>query len=198
MRGRRLLTGLVISSSLVALAITPPRVRAAPPVPPPPPAIAPTPSRPGPAPELRELAPLEGAWRCEGTSPAGPFGPEQSYKATLRVKKDLGDFWYALEYEQKKTKQYKEPMSARGFLGYDTAAKAFVRIATDSLGGWASASSKGWQDGKLVFSGELAAMGQRIPFRQTYTKKGDREIVALGELKIGKDWIALGTDTCRR
>jgi hypothetical protein len=192
-RARRLATALALCPLLAA-----PIARGAPPVPPPPPAIAPTPARPTPAPELRELAPLEGSWRCEGTSPAGPFGPEQSYKATLKVKKDLADFWYAVEYEQKKTKQHKDPMTARGFVGYDTAARSFVRIATDSLGGWASATSKGWQDGKLVFTGELAAMGQRIPFRETYTRKSEREILAVGELKIGKDWIALGNDTCRR
>jgi hypothetical protein len=49
-----------------------------------------------------------------------------------------------------------------------------------------------------VFTGELAAMGQRFPFRETYTKKGEREIGVVGELKMGKDWIALGNDDCRR
>jgi hypothetical protein len=181
---------LVTSSSVAAGAGAPAAA--------PPPAIVPTPARPTPAPELRELAALEGSWRCGGTTPAGPFGPEQSYKATLKVKKDLGDFWYAVDYEQKKTKHGPPPMTARGFLGYDTAAKKFVRTGADSMGGGVSATATGWEGARLVFTGELAAMGQRFPFRETYTKKGEREIGVVGELKMGKDWIALGNDDCRR
>jgi hypothetical protein len=179
-------------------AVAPPRSAATPPPATPSPPPAPPPARPTPAPELAALAPLEGSWRCEGTTPAGPFGPEQSYKATLKVKKDLGDFWYSVDYEQKKTKHGPPPVKMRGFIGYDTAAKRFVTTSADSMGGWATVTAAGWQAGKLLFTGEMSAMGQRIQFRETYTKKSDREIVAVGELKMGKDWITLGNDDCRR
>jgi hypothetical protein len=194
MSPRALWTGLPLSLLVTSSSVA----RAAPPAATPPPAIALTPARPTPAPELRELAALEGSWRCAGTTPAGPFGPEQSTKATLKVKKDLGDFWYAVDYEQKKTKHGPPPMTARGFLGYDTAAKKLVRTGADNLGGGVSATASGWEGAKLVFTGELAAMGQRFPFREIYSKKSEREIGVLGELKMGKDWITLGNDDCRR
>ena len=131
--------------------------------------------------------------------PAGPFGPEQTYKAALRVKKDLDDFWYAFDYEQKAAKHRPTPpFKARGLLGYDAAGKKLVSSGADNMGGWQSATSPGWQGDRLVLSGELSLGGQRLPFRHTFAKKGEREILSTRELKMGKDWITLGTDTCRR
>jgi hypothetical protein len=181
-------------------AVAPPRSATPPPAPsetlPTPP--TPPPPAPKPAPELAELKPLEGNWRCEGTMPAGPFGPEQGWRSTFKVKKDLDGFWYALEYEQRKSKQHPSPTTAHGLLGYDTAAKKFVATGADSMGGWATQISPGWTGDKLVFTGDLSLAGQRLPFRETYTRKGERELISVVELKMGKDWIALGTDICRR
>ena len=32
----------------------------------------------------------------------------------------------------------------------------------------------------------------------TYTKKSDKEMIWSGEMKMGKDWIPVGTDTCKK
>jgi hypothetical protein len=73
-----------------------------------------------------------------------------------------------------------------------------VVTGADNMGGWQSAAAPGWEGDKLVFAGELSLAGQRMPFRHTLGKKGERELLSTRELKMGKDWITLGTDTCRR
>ncbi|HXJ20408.1 MAG TPA: DUF1579 family protein [Polyangia bacterium] len=168
------------------------------PVPAPAPAAAAAPPAPKPAAELDQLKMFEGSWRCEGKQPAGPFGPEQEYKSSFKGKKDIDNFWIAIEYDQKKSKTHQMPIKARGFLGYDPAAKKYVTIGADNTGGWISESSPGWESDKLVFTGDGSMGGQKVSFRETYTKKSDKELTWSGEMKMGKDWISVGNDTCKK
>jgi len=156
------------------------------------------PPAPKPAAELDQLKVFEGSWRCDGKQPAGPFGPEQEYKSTFKGKKDIDKFWIAIEYDQKKSKSHPMPIKARGFLGYDPAAKKYVTIGADNTGGWISESSPGWEGDKLVFSGDGSMGGQKVSFRETYMKKGDKELTWTGEMKMGKDWISVGNDSCKK
>ncbi|MFL5307139.1 MAG: DUF1579 family protein [Polyangia bacterium] len=161
-------------------------------------AAPPPPPAPKPATELDQLKVFEGSWRCDGKQPAGPFGPEQEYKSSFKGKKDIDNFWIAIEYDQKKSKAHPMPIKARGFLGYDPAAKKYVTIGADNTGGWISESSPGWEGDKLVFSGDGSMGGQKVSFRETYTKKGEKELTWSGEMKMGKDWIAVGSDSCKK
>ncbi|MES1209457.1 MAG: DUF1579 family protein [Pseudomonadota bacterium] len=161
-------------------------------------AATPPPPAPKPAAELDQLKVFEGSWRCEGKQPAGPFGPEQEYKSSFKGKKDIDNFWIAIEYDQKKSKAHPMPIKARGFLGYDPAAKKYVTIGADNTGGWISESSSGWEGDKLVFSGDGSMGGQKVSFRETYTKKGEKEMTWTGEMKMGKDWISVGSDSCKK
>ncbi|HVV16512.1 MAG TPA: DUF1579 family protein [Polyangia bacterium] len=161
-------------------------------------AAMPPPPAPKPAAELDQLKVFEGSWRCDGKQPAGPFGPEQQYKSTFKGKKDIDNFWIAIEYDQKKSKVHPMPIKARGFLGYDPAAKKYVTIGADNTGGWISESSPGWEGDKLVFSGDGSMGGQKVSFRETYTKKSEKEMTWSGEMKMGKDWISVGSDSCKK
>ena len=168
-----------------------PAVAAAPAAPPPPPA-------PKPAAELEQLKMFEATWRCEGKQPAGPMGPEQDYKSTFKGKKDVESFWISFEYSQKKSKAHAMPVMAKGYLGYDPAAKKYVSLGVDNMGGSVTESSPGWEADKLTFTGDGQMGGQKISFRETYTKKSDKEMIWSGEMKMGKDWIPVGTDTCKK
>jgi hypothetical protein len=159
---------------------------------------APAPAAPKPAAELDQVKYLEGSWRCDGKQPAGPFGPEHAYKATFKLKKDVDSFWLFLDYEQKKSKVHPLPIKAKAFIGFDVVSKRFVTIGVDNTGGWVSETSTGWAGDKLVFAGEGAMMGQMVGFRETYTKKSDKEFLWLGEMKMGKDFIAVGSDDCKK
>jgi uncharacterized protein DUF1579 len=171
------------------LAASKPAAAAAPATPPP---------APKPAPELDELKLFEASWKCDGKQPAGPFGPEHEYKSTLKGKKDVDGFWVAIEYDQKKSKLHPIPIKAKGFLGYDAATKKYVSVGVDNTGGWIMESASGWEGDKLVFVGDGSMMGQKISFRETYTKKSDKELVWTGEMKMGKDWISVGSDDCTK
>jgi Protein of unknown function (DUF1579) len=162
------------------------------------PAAAPPPAAAKPAAELDQLKYFEGSWRCDGKQPAGPFGPEHPYKSSFKMKKDVDNFWIGLDYEQKKSKVHPTPIKAKGFVGFDAVAKKFVTIGVDNQGGWISESSPGWEGDKMVFGGEGSMMGQRITFRETYTKKGDKAFNWLGEMKMGKDFISVGSDDCKK
>ncbi len=156
------------------------------------------PPAPKPAAELDQLKMFEATWRCEGKQPAGPMGPEQDYKSTFKGKKDVESFWIAFEYSQKKSKAHALPIIAKGYLGYDPAAKKYVTLGVDNMGGSVTESSPGWEADKLTFTGDGQMGGQKISFRETYTKKGDKEMIWSGEMKMGKDWIPVGTDTCKK
>ncbi len=161
-------------------------------------AAPPPPPAPKPAAELDQLKMFEGTWKCDGKQPAGPMGPEQVYKSTFKGKKDVENFWLAFEYSQKKSKVHTMPISAKGYLGYDPAAKKYVTLGVDNMGGSMSETSPGWEADKLTFSGDGQMGGQKISFRETYTKTGDKAMVWSGEMKMGKDWIPVGTDTCKK
>jgi Protein of unknown function (DUF1579) len=161
-------------------------------------AAAPPPPAPKPAAELDQLKYFEGTWKCAGKQPAGPFGPEHDYKSSFKMKKDVDDFWIGLEYAQKKSKVHPMPIKAKGFVGWDSVAKKFVTIGVDNTGGWITESSTGWEGDKLVFSGDGSMMGQKVSFRETYAKKSDKAFLWTGEMKMGKDFISVGTDDCKK
>jgi Protein of unknown function (DUF1579) len=164
----------------------------------PPPAAPGAPAAPRPPAELDQLKYFEGTWRCEGKAPAGPMGPEHGYKSTFKVKKDLDGFWYAVEYEQKKSKENPLAIRAKGFFSYDTGGKKYLFGGFDNVGGMMNETSTGFEGDKMIAAGDGIAMGQKTSFRETYTKKSDREMTWLGELKMGKDWMVVGTDTCKK
>ena len=122
----------------------------------------------------------------------------QSFYATFKGKKDVESFWISFEYSQKKSKAHAMPIIAKGYLGYDPAAKKYVTLGVDNMGGSVTESSPGWEADKLTFTGDGQMGGQKISFRETYTKKGDKEMIWSGEMKMGKDWIPVGTDTCKK
>jgi len=174
--------------SSVAPAIPPP---VAPAIPPPPPA-------PKPAPELEQMKSLEGSWRCQGRAPSGPSGPEHAYKSSWKWKRDLDGFWWSAEYEQKRSGQNPSPMRTRGYLTWDAAARMFVLLGVDNVGGYAQESTAGWNGTVLTLAGESTTGGRRLPFREVITLGGPRELTWRGEIKQGGDWTTLGEDLCKK
>jgi hypothetical protein len=170
-----------------ATAAKPPAAPSAPPTPGPPKAPA----------ELDQVKWLEGNWRCDGKAPAGPMGPEHAYKSTMKIKRDLDGFWYASEYEQKKSKENVMPIKARSFVGYDAVTKTVVSVGVDNLGG--ALQLRGSIEGdKISNAGEGSMGGQKVGFKEVFTKTGDRSLSWHGEVRVGKDWVVVGDDSCKR
>jgi hypothetical protein len=166
-----------------------------------PPAAPPAPVKP--APELDTLKVFLGRWRCDGKAFAGPLTPaEHGVSATAEGKLEADRFWQSFSYEERKTKD-RPGFKLQGFWGYDQGSKRFVRAAIGNHGEWDTASSPGWEGDKLIWSGELSGdlSGQpgRLPFRHTFTKKGDRAWTHLLEVRLpdGK-WVAAEEVSCKK
>jgi hypothetical protein len=171
--------------------------RAEPPKPPAPPTGAPPPGPPKPPAELDGIKWLEGSWHCDGKAPAGPMGPEHAYKSSMKVKRDLDGFWYVGEYEQRKSKDNPMAIKARTFMGFDPVAKKVITFGVDSVGG-ALQLSGAIEGDKIASEGEGSMGGQKIGFKESFTKTGERALTWHGEVRVGKDWVVVGEDICKR
>jgi hypothetical protein len=167
------------------------------PKPPAPPPGAPPPGPPKPPAELDGIKWLEGNWHCDGKAPAGPMGPEHAYKSTMKIKRDLDGFWYVGEYEQRKSKDNPTTIKARTFMGFDPVAKKVITFGVDSVGG-ALQLNGAIEGDKIASEGEGTMGGQTIGFKESFTKTGDRALTWHGEVRVGKDWVVVGEDACKR
>jgi hypothetical protein len=84
------------------------------------------------------------------------------------------------------------------FWGYDAAAKAWTLDGYDAFGGRSHQKAPGWQDGKLVFDGEMSSGGQALPARDTFAKKSDTVMEHTGEIQLEGKWALLDHETCTR
>jgi hypothetical protein len=163
------------------------------------PAAAQAPSGPpSPSPELSQLAFFAGEWSCKGKAEESPFGPAHATVGTVRVTREIGGFWYAGDYTEKKTAENPHPMTFRFLQGYDSGAKAFTMDCFDAFGGHCRQTSAGWQDGKLVYSGESTGSGPATPVRDTFTKTGEASLEHTGEMQMDGKWMTLDHETCTR
>lgn len=163
----------------------------------PPPPNVPPPGPPKPPVELDGIKWLEGNWHCDGKEPAGPMGPEHAYKSTMKIKRDLDGFWYVAEYEQRKAKDNPMAIKARSFMGFDPVAKKVITFGVDNIGGALQLSGTVEGD-KIASEGEGSMGGQKIGFKETFSKTGDRAFTWHGEVRVGKDWVVVGDDSCKR
>jgi len=153
---------------------------------------------PAPAPELKQLAFFAGTWSCKGKAEASPMGPEHPTQATVHVGNDIGGFWYVGHYAEKKTAANPHPMVFHFVQGYDATAKAFSMDCFDAFGGRCHQTSAGWQDDKLVYSGESTGGGPATPVRDTFTKKGKAGLEHAGEMQVEGKWVFTDHETCTR
>ena len=154
------------------------------------------PAAPRPAPQLEQLKMFLGNWKCAGKQLATPmFGPEHSFAASASAKPEADGFWQQFTYEEKKAKDH-PGLRLLGLWGYDVAGKRFIRAAASSQGGWDSATSIGFVGDKMVWTGDLSGPTGRMPFRQTFTKKNDKEWSFKFELNLQGSWVPLSEVAC--
>ena len=99
--------------------------------------------------ELDKLSFYEGHWTCEGTTFASKDGPEEKWKATVDVKRELSRAWYGVKFKV----SGKNPSETSEFKGYDPAKKRWVHIFVQSeAGAWGFSTSPGWEKNRMVFT----------------------------------------------
>jgi len=154
---------------------------------------------PKPAPEWEAFAKgWEGSWKCETTVPAGSMGPgtpEMKAQVTAKVKKDFGGFWLVGNYDMKKTKT--TPAMKGTFTLGSPDGKTLVSTNMDSMGGSAYSTGPLAADGGST-TGEGIMMGNKVKVRELTQKKGDKEIFHRSEVDMGKGFVVMFEDSCKK
>lgn len=162
------------------------------------PAFAQAGGPPTPSSELAQLSFFAGDWTCQGKAEASPMGPAHATTGKVHISNDVGGFWYVGHYEEQKTAENPHPMVFHFLQGYDASAKTFVMDCYDVFGGHCHGTSAGWQDGKMVYTGESSGTGPAMPVRDTFTKTGDASLEHAGEMQMEGKWIATDHETCKQ
>jgi len=153
---------------------------------------------PKPAAELSGVKFFVGDFNCTGKSFASPMGPEHATKATVKAKMDLNGFFLSGRYQETKTAGNPMPVTFAFVWGWDAMAKKIAGTGQDSFGGMATQTSAGWEGDKMVFTGDAVWGTDKSAVRDTFTKKGENELVHLGEMQVKGQWTSLDEETCTR
>ena len=151
---------------------------------------------PKPAPEMSQIAYFEGSWSCQGKMNESPLGPAGEIQGTADIKRDLGGFWQSGTI--KGTSKNMPPMEGRFHATYDPAAKQFMMLWVDNMGGWAQSRSSGWKGDTIVYEGEARMGPQKMRARDTFTRSGAGTMKHMWEAEIDGKWMVLGEETCRK
>jgi len=147
-------------------------------------------------PELEQLVYFEGSCRCE--QPTG--GTAESVALTWNVERDLNGFWLIGYAEEIPSATNSQPVSSRDFLGYDTAARRFVRSVVVSNGNSLNLTSSGWRGDQFVWEGSVIRMERSIPIREVITEESEDRFAAtyfvLNDVEDG--WQPVIHETCSR
>ena len=161
------------------------------------PAAVRAPAQPKPAPELAQLKVFAAAYACAGRAEASLAAPAHATTGTFGGHTEADKFWLQVHYAEKKSKQNPLPQETDEHWSWDAAAKSFIRVVVDGLGGYGFLLAPGWEDGKLVFTGEYHLGPEKALYRETYAKEG-ADLVISAELQQGGAWTSLGGTRCKK
>ncbi|MBD2074602.1 DUF1579 family protein [Phormidium sp. FACHB-592] len=147
-------------------------------------------------PELEQLVYFQGVWRCEQPT----AGTAESVALTWKVERALNGFWFIGYAEEMPSATKAQPISSRDFLGYDTAAKRFVRSVVVGNGNALNLTSSGWQNNQFVWQGSVVRTGRAMPIREVITKESANRFTAIYfVLHAAKEgWQPVVNEICRR
>ena len=150
---------------------------------------------PKPAPEMSQIAFFEGSWSCQGKMHESPMGPAGEMTSTADIKRDLGGFWQTGMIKGRMKGM--PPMEGRFHVTHDPAAKQFMMLWVDNMGGWAQSTSSGWKGDTMVYEGESHMGSQKMRGRDTFTRSGST-MKHTWEAQIEGKWMPLGEETCKK
>ena len=137
------------------------------------PAVNATPSA---APMLRDQLSMEkwfiGNWICEGEQHASSTGEAVKFTDKFTFNMALDGSWLTYHIDQTKgPNQGKRTLI--GWSTWDANAKVHVRRDMNIGGSRVDVTAPGWDGDTLVFTGYMVRGDEKLPIKQTFTKKGD-------------------------
>src|ERR1700687_519813 len=151
---------------------------------------------PTPSPALDQLKCFAGRWQCAGTGYLE--GKAHPITAAVHMEWDLNGFFMNLRYEEKKSDLNPMPITAVEHWGYSPELKQLGAGEVDSMGGYGTQATTGWEGDKMVWVGNVHMMGMSMPSRDTFVRSGDNEVTHLGELEQNGAWVKQDQQTCYR
>ena len=111
---------------------------------------------------------------------------------------DLDGHWLPFTYAEKKTADNPMPFMVRGYFGFDPQMNKLVLFGVENSGGYSVASSDGWDGDTLAFVGPWHMGKETMNGRDTFTRKGDRELRHSAEIEQDGKWVKLSDESCTR
>ncbi len=147
---------------------------------------------------LKDLDPFVGTWKCTGIAFASEMSPEHATRATVPVHWALDGKWLEIHYTESKTSKNPHPVSVIGLWGYDAEKKKLVAGWVDSMGGYSTEESSGWEGDKMTFTGPNHVGTMTVPARDVFERKGN-QLTHTGEMqeKSGA-WKKVAEETCKK
>lgn len=151
---------------------------------------------PKPAAEMANLKFFDGRWSCSGEGVMEPGGPSMKMTSSVKSHSDLGGFWQSGMV--KGTTAGMPPFEGMFHMTWDAAAKQYVMLWVDNMGGWSQERASGWEGDKLVFTGDMQMGTQKMRARDTFTRKADGGMAHMGEAEVGGQWVKMMDETCKK
>ncbi len=137
-----------------------------------------------------------GDWQCAGTGYLEGRGHPIS--ARVHAAWDLNDFFLTLRYEEQRTEVNPMPVTAVEHWGYSDELKKLVAGQVDSMGGYGTQATAGWEGDRMAWLGDVHMMGMKMPSRDTFVRRGANELTHLGEVQEKGAWAKQDEQTCYR
>jgi hypothetical protein len=154
-------------------------------------------AHPTPPAEMANLKFFDGSWTCSGEGVMEPGGAKMKMDSAVMSHSDLGGFW------QSGTVKGKPMGGMPAFEGmfhmtWDPAAKNFLMLFVDNMGGRSEARATGWAGEKIVFTGEGYMGADKMGMRDTFVKNADGSMAHIGEMQVNGQWMTGMEETCRK
>ncbi|HWA02231.1 MAG TPA: DUF1579 family protein [Rhizomicrobium sp.] len=139
-----------------------------------------------PARQMADVSWMIGTWDIATTVEA--VRGHAAEKGTSRVTPLFGGVWLEIR------DTYPGGNQDVSYLGFNPVSKRWVSVTVDGLGNLVTNTSAGWKDGRLVFVGDVIAVGERATLRQVITKKSENSYSITNEERMkGGHWRLLDT-----
>ena len=154
-------------------------------------------AHPKPAAEMANLKMFDGTWSCAGEAAMEPGGPMMKMDSSVQSTTGLGGFWQ-VGTVQVPAMGGMPPFEGMFHMTWDPAAKQYLMLWTDSMGGWSEERASDGSGGKFVFTGAGYMEGKKMGSRDTFTRKADGTLAHVGELEVGGKWVKTLDEVCRK
>ena len=147
---------------------------------------------------MAQLDYFVGTWKCVGTDVASAGGPEYRIERVITAAKDLDGFWLTMHWEEQRTVENPQPWNVEALLTYDANAHAFHYSFRDNYGMWSTGTTPGWEGNRLVIVGDYTVDGQTLPYRDVYTRLGERSYEFVTDTMRNGQWSMDAAAQCRK